>query len=283
MDPIASKTQPEARFEFIGGSVCLDFANTVAGLRGGLSQEGVTSYTHLISWGRQASLITKSEAEALLRKAERDDVAVVAVLERAYALREAIYRIFAAIAAGGQPAGDDLETLNRELGKGTAGAHVIVTTDGFGWEWRKDEDALDQILGPLARSTATLLTSAERNLVRQCASASCGWLFVDATKNHRRQWCTTTGCGNKARVRRHRQRQRSGVKPGMEEERPGMLRFLRGLVSAINALSSGQSRLTPPCAELLVIWLQIWTDFGLKGGKSVSTLQSHLLGTGGDH
>jgi predicted RNA-binding Zn ribbon-like protein len=104
--------------------------------------------------------------------------------------------------------------LNVEVEQGMAGAHIIVTTHGYDLAWRKDEQALDQMLGPIARSAAVALTSAERGLVRQCASDTCGWLFVDATKNHRRQWCSMTACGNRARVRRHRQRQRAGGEPG---------------------------------------------------------------------
>ena len=84
---------------------------------------------------------------------------------------------------------------------------VVVTADGFGLEWRKEADAFDQMLAPVVRSATTLLTSAERQLVRECANEQCHWLFVDTTKNHRRRWCRTTGCGNVMRVRKHRERQ----------------------------------------------------------------------------
>ncbi len=207
MNPITSKTSPETRFEFIGESVCLDFTNTVGGVRGGHFREGLTRYTDLVRWSRQAELVNERDAEMLLRKAERDEGEAADVLSRAYLLREAIYHIFAALIVGEPPDKAHLETLNRELRKGTTGASVILTADGFRWEWRKEEDALDQMLEPLARSAATLLVSAERNLVRQCANERCERLFVDTTKNHGRQWCTT-GCGNKVRVRKHRQRQR---------------------------------------------------------------------------
>ncbi|MBO0779851.1 MAG: CGNR zinc finger domain-containing protein [Ktedonobacteraceae bacterium] len=70
------------------------------------------------------------------------------------------------------------------------------------------------MLGPLARSAATLLTSARWRLVRQCANATrCQWLFVDTTKNHRRQWCRVAVCGNNVRVRLHRERRRNETAP----------------------------------------------------------------------
>jgi predicted RNA-binding Zn ribbon-like protein len=205
MESNVQRREPEPIFEFVGGHLCLDFANTIRGLRG-RPGEGVTNYPSLVSWSRQAGLISESEAQVLLSLAQRAETQAFAVSERAYALRKAIHGIFTAIAVGEQPTESDLEALNREGEQAMAGARLRMTADGFGWYWPKREGALDQMLGPLARSAAMLLTSAERTLVRRCANERCRWLFIDATKNHRRQWCTTTGCGNYVRVRRHRQR-----------------------------------------------------------------------------
>ncbi len=199
----------QRRFEFIGGQVCLDFANTVGGIRSGPAQEALTSYADLVAWSIQAGLLSEEEAARLLHLEQRAAGEAAAVLERAYTLREALYSIFTALVYGSAPAPDDLDQLNGELERGMAGAHIIATADGFAWNWRRDEQALDQMLGPVARSAAHLLTSEERSRLRQCASPTCGWLFLDNTKNHRRQWCTMTGCGNKARVQRHRQRRRT--------------------------------------------------------------------------
>lgn len=207
MDAIISQAQ--AGFAFIGGDVSLDFVNTVHGTRSGFSYEGLTSYADLVSWSCQADLLTASEAETLRCKAQHDGREARLILERAYRLREAIYHIGTALIAGTQPAGTDLEALNAELRRGTAEARIILTTDGLRWEWRQEEGRLDQMLGPLARSAALLLTSAKAKLIRQCANTYCGWLFVDETKNHGRQYCRTNICGNKARVQRHRQRVRN--------------------------------------------------------------------------
>jgi predicted RNA-binding Zn ribbon-like protein len=197
-------------FEFIGGNLSLDFTNTVGGLPpDSISQERLPHYPDLVAWSQQANLLSESEAHVLLRKAENAPAEATAIVERARATREAMHGIFVAVAHGTQPSETDMDVFNRELERAMAGAQVVVTADGFGWEWRKEVDALDQMLGAVVRSAATLLTSAERQHVRKCANDLCRWLFVDTTKNHRRQWCRTTGCGNMMRVRKHRERQRS--------------------------------------------------------------------------
>ena len=206
MEPIASHPHLPTRYAFIGGAVCLDFTNTVSGVRGGRSHDDLISYAALVSWSQRAGLVTESEAEALRRKAASEETEAAVVLWRAHALREAIYHLFTALLADKQPSDSDLETFNRELERGTSGATLVLTSDGLQWVWRK-QGGLDQMLGPLARSAATLLTSTERHLVRQCANPRCGWFFVDTTRNHSRHWCRTAVCGNNVRVRRHRHRQ----------------------------------------------------------------------------
>jgi predicted RNA-binding Zn ribbon-like protein len=195
-------------FVFIGGQMCLDFANTLGGLRGGVTREYLSDYDDLVAWSQQAGSITENHATSLLLEADQHPSEAAAVLESARALREVIYRIFAAVATEIQPTKADLTVLNAELGNAMASGRVIPVANGFGWEWSSDQYALDQMFGPIARSAADLLTSRELGLVRECTSATCSWLFVDHTKNHRRRWCTMTGCGNVAKVRRHRQRQR---------------------------------------------------------------------------
>ncbi len=121
-------------FEFIGGQTCLDFANTLGGLRGGVAREYLSGYDDLVAWSQQADSITEDKATYLLLEAERHPNEAAAVLESARTLREAIYRIFAAVATGIQPTEADLTVLNAELGNAMAGGRVIPVADGFGWE-----------------------------------------------------------------------------------------------------------------------------------------------------
>jgi len=79
--------------------------------------------------------------------------------------------------------------------------------DGFHWALARDV-ALDRPLWPIARSAVELLTSDDEvRLVRECASATCEWLFVDRTRNHSRRWCDMNDCGNRAKQKRLRERQ----------------------------------------------------------------------------
>lgn len=204
MKPKIFATQPG--FEFIGDSLALDFANTFGGLPpDSITQDRLRSYRHLINWSYQAGLVSEIEGEELLRTARSAPAEADAVLGRARAVRDAIRALFTAIAMATPWNADALKALNRELERATAGGWVMPSDDGFAWDWPRDESALDQMIAPVVRSAANLLTSAaERQLVRKCANPQCPWLFVDRTKSHRRQYCKTSGCGNIMRVRKYR-------------------------------------------------------------------------------
>ena len=205
-------------FALIGGNLALDFTNTVGGLRGGQTYEYLTSYADLVRWGRQAGLLNTSEASMLLRKDATAEAE--GALAHAVALREAIYGVMTAHLGGASPASDDMATLNAQLAGALAHQVLAYTPHGAIWQWRGicdgDSDGAgdgmpaEAILWRVARSAADLLLSPALGLVRQCASDTCGWLFVDSTRNHQRRWCDMRGCGNRAKVRRHRAQRRAG-------------------------------------------------------------------------
>lgn len=199
-------------FKLLGGRLCLDFANTADWHASDQPEERLTSYSGFVLWSQQVGILTQKQAKRLLRQAaDRPDEAT-AVLNRAIALREAIYEVFAAVAHGQSPQAIDLSALNAALSEALARSQIAPVETGFGWQWAGDEDALDRLLWPIARSAADLLTSDDLQRVGQCADdRGCGWLFLDTSRNHTRRWCDIKDCGNRAKAHRHYERKRSSV------------------------------------------------------------------------
>lgn len=195
-------------FDFSGNWLCLDFANTMTDRPSDSPRELFNSYNDLVSWGVQAHRVTENEAERLRDEAASHPADATAVLQRAIDLREAIYRIFSALANESSPEEADLVVLNAALSEGMAQAHIVPKADGFSWDWTGKEDALERILWLVARSAADLLISEQLHTVRECASEDCQWLFLDTSKNKSRRWCDMKSCGNRAKARRHSQRKK---------------------------------------------------------------------------
>lgn len=189
------------------GWLCLDFANTASWHASSVPVEKLTSYPVLVEWARGEGVVSPEEAQGLLLEATRHPQKAKAALERAIALREALYRIFSALAQDRPTPPEDLAFLNRVLAETLGGLAVVGGAAGFGWGWRADPRSLDWFLGPIARSAAELLTTPVRERVGQCADdRGCGWLFLDLTKNRSRRWCSMESCGNRVKVMQHYQR-----------------------------------------------------------------------------
>ena len=203
------QVQQEQIFDLTGGLLCLDFANTVDDRPEIHPQELLTSFKDLVSWSQQAQVLTEQEARQLLEKAEQRHSNATRVLKRAVEVREAIFRIFKAVAEDESPEDEDLVTLSAMVAEAQKHAQIVPGTDAFRWEWTGTPDELDSMLWPVVRSAADFLTSDELETVRVCASDSCDWLFIDTSKNHSRRWCNMKSCGNREKARRFYTRKKS--------------------------------------------------------------------------
>jgi predicted RNA-binding Zn ribbon-like protein len=176
-------------------------------------EEALADYTSLVRLLSRSGEIDAGTTDLLLEAAAADPSEATAAVERAIALREAIYRILVARIADKLPRDPDLAMLNGELAEAMAAARIRPIGNAFAWDWA---DATERTMMPLAlplwmvaRSAAELLTSSEVDRVKRCPGTGCGWLFLDTSKNGSRRWCSMEGCGNRARVRAFAARKRS--------------------------------------------------------------------------
>jgi predicted RNA-binding Zn ribbon-like protein len=197
--------------ELSGNWLCLDFTHTLDERYSAQPIEKLRSYSELVAWGIYKRLLTREEAERLLHIAKWKPGEAGAALERAIEAREAIYRIFYAIAEGEDSGGADIALLNARLAEAMSHVCLVHKDNGYAWDWQTDESELDVVLWRVVRSAADLLTSEKLDDVRACAAEDCRWLFLDTSKNHSRIWCDMQTCGNKAKARRHYSRKKESV------------------------------------------------------------------------
>lgn len=198
---------PDPKFDFDSGSLCLDFANTLSD-RPTCTGDKLSSHRHLISWGVQAGVLENHTALKMRDGSIGDSDKDGQAFRKAIAFREVIYRVFSAIARGEDPSAKDLSAFNRLLAPTMGHLRVAADSGGFSWQWKYEDLGMERILWPVARSAAELLVSEENGLVRECASNTCSWLFLDRSRNRKRRWCDMNTCGNRAKARRHYRRKK---------------------------------------------------------------------------
>src|SRR6516165_4136227 len=124
-------------------------------------------------------------------------------LRRAWELREALHAAASSTLKGTSPSPAALSAIERAL---TADKPLHIRPNKSGVRTVQPLIAVDA-LARLARSAVSDLSGPQREHLRGCADESCSGIFIDHT-GHRR-WCSDQVCGNRARVRAHRERARA--------------------------------------------------------------------------
>ena len=180
--------------EIVGNALCLDFANTV-NARPVAQWDVLTTVNDAVAWsGAVGHPVADLPAD------------VEAELAATRALRELIYRVFRPVAHGRQAADDDLDALTAEYSVAVANGSLRAADGTCRLSWPEPR-TLQQLRWEVAVSSIELLTQGPLDRLGECPS--CGWLFLDTSKNRRRRWCSMATCGSRDKARRYYERHTS--------------------------------------------------------------------------
>ena len=182
--------------DFIGDHLAIDFVNTVR-VVGGEATDTLQSDDDVKVWLGLAAVPGGAETRALARRdAPRSG----------RRLREAALKAIEARKAGRRPS----LTVIKWFLESSASHSRLVAHPESGLEFRRvyHGETPEEYLLPVTEAVAELLAEGDFDLVRQCASDRCVLWFYDRTKGHGRKYCTSAGCGNRAKVAAYRSRTR---------------------------------------------------------------------------
>jgi predicted RNA-binding Zn ribbon-like protein len=189
------------RFQFVAGNLALDFVNTVAFRADpGKMKDHLQSMEEVRRWARQAELPDRAAVNA-------GPLMGTAALRRIRAVREQLFAVFHAIASDDPIPADTLAQVGNALHDCCARRCLSIDGAGVRWTWRPGARGTDYLLYPVLTAATDLLTSVSRGLVRQCADAGCGWLFLDRSNARKRRWCSMADCGNRNKAQKYYRRE----------------------------------------------------------------------------
>lgn len=198
------------QFELFGGHPALDFINTVHDWTASEPRDYLVESADAIRFGEAVGLITRADALRLRRQTERVE------LTRLKELRALLKRIFQMRLSGQTPSNMDLGKLSAGLAEAARATRLMV-----GNRTRRSsqvpvirritsENAGDTLLRlRIVEAAVALLVSDAMLRVKSCPT--CGWFFLDASKNHSRRWCSMDACGAVAKARRYYRRWKDEV------------------------------------------------------------------------
>lgn len=180
---------------FLGDDLALDFINSAYGV-GDAQRDHFALEESTVAWFAAAGLPV-----APLSAADRTVLHAEAIALRDHA-RELVAR-----RKSGQHG--DPSALNRLLAVGSAYRELSWPgRDAPAVRAIERADGPRATLLPVADAIASLLSTANFELVRQCESDDCTLWFHDHTRSHHRRWCSQATCGNRMKVAAFRARKR---------------------------------------------------------------------------
>jgi predicted RNA-binding Zn ribbon-like protein len=188
----------------VGGVLALDFCNTSSGRGTEGCLEHLNTAGDLLAWARHAGVLDDSREAQLRGLCDDNEAFGRSLLARALSLRDAIFRLDAALARNAPLDQADIDAIARTQAACLAKGRLTSKDGAFGWTWNSADAPEEVVLGPIAASAMGVLTAADRARLKQCPGHHCGWLFLDTTKNNKRRWCDMEVCGNRAKQKRYR-------------------------------------------------------------------------------
>jgi len=180
-------------YDLLGGHLALDLVNTVSWrLDPDRTRDRLTAPDFLSLWLARTGLVP---GEPLPGEAE--------VIDPLSELRETVYRLLVATDQA------DVASFSKRLARAR---RLAVAEAALPLRWTVPIKRADDVIPALTLVADELLRSPDAALVRQCLGPGCGWLFLDRTRNHSRQWCSSQDCGNRERARRHYRRSRDSAR-----------------------------------------------------------------------
>lgn len=182
--------------------LCLDFANTRYWRGTGEPTETLTRLDDVFDWMSKANGLDAATVDDLKARWPRGE-GDAATFAEIVALREALYRIFTAVARHEAPHTDDLARLNNALVNAPKRAELINKDGAYLWRVERLEPRVPDLLAPVLWTAGDMIAEPRRDRVRLCANDKCVWLFLDDSKSGTRRWCDMKACGNRAKAHRH--------------------------------------------------------------------------------
>jgi len=171
----------------IAGNAALDFVGTVSE-RDAAAADGLVDAAALARWYVEAGIV------------DRPPQVTHADLAEAREFREQLYRLVCALVTGAPPPERGRATLNRVARR--PGPVPALRPDG---RLARRGDAA-ACLAAVAHAGLELYDGADGAVVRFCADDRCTHPFLDRSRAKQRRWCDMGTCGDRAKVRRYRNR-----------------------------------------------------------------------------
>lgn len=188
----------QAQLYIIGNNLALDFINSATHE---LNAGG------LAIWAAAVGLIEREKGISLMDEWRNADLVELS------SFRDRLREVVVELVGSKKLKNVDIKWINEILREKGGYSELVKTPDGFAKQSKIDLKEVPEVRVPIVEAFVDLVALGNIDYVRKCERPDCQLYFYDTTKNHRRRWCSMLICGNRAKVAKFYQKQRSKSSP----------------------------------------------------------------------
>jgi predicted RNA-binding Zn ribbon-like protein len=189
--------------------IAFDFLNTRE-LDSGALVDRFGTPADAFDWLSEHHVVHEELLDPERDRAAADPDAGERALGRVRRVRDALRELSQAIVERRSAAPHALAEVNRAL-RAREIIQLEPSQDGVHVGHRHVGDPIDDALARLAEPIVREISAGRTERLRICDNDTCRWVFYDTSPTGRRRWCSMATCGNVAKARRHRARQKAAA------------------------------------------------------------------------
>lgn len=178
----------------------LQFINTMRDRGGKQTKEYLNSYDDFLTWCYEIKIIDLDEYNILDLEQYCYQHEAASILNRVILAREMLNELIHCLITDVPVHKQTIEHFN--LINNEANSHLRFEFTSYGLQeiWFKTTEEMAAPLWIIIKQAGDFFQSGDIKYIKKCR---CGSLFLDKTKNSKRQWCNPLNCGNTYRCKKH--------------------------------------------------------------------------------
>jgi len=192
-----------------GGCVVFDFTNTIGSRKEAHLRDYMKSYADFLKWVSRQGILPPDRFNALSTLAKKEPEKSDLALKKITETREVLYSLFSSLAFNEKPQKEIVDKFNKLLQESFSSIRLDIGITKNEISFADPSLSCLEPLHIILKSAFDVLTQEEASRIKECPS--CGWLFLDKTKNKKRRWCNMLDCGSKDKASRYYHRKKAAL------------------------------------------------------------------------
>jgi predicted RNA-binding Zn ribbon-like protein len=192
-----------------GGCVVFDFTNTIGSRKENPQRDYMKTYSDFLEWVKRQSILPSERFDALSVLTKRDQDKTNAAFKKIIETREVLYSLFSPLATNEKPKKETVDRFNTLLQESFSSIRMNIGNNKNEVNFTDGSNSCLEPLHIVLKSAFDVLTQEDATRIKECPS--CGWLFLDKTKNKKRRWCNMLDCGSKDKASRYYHRKKAAL------------------------------------------------------------------------